>query len=252
MGWLDDGFPLAIAHRGGGKEAEENTWPAFENAVALGYTHIETDVHATRDGAVVIHHDATLDRMTGDARALAEMTAAEVRAIRTHGGSALPFLAEVLERWPDLLLNIEPKSDAAVEPLARLLRRMGAVQRIGTGSFKPARTARLRALLGAPVSWSPAHAGVAALWLRGWGIPLPLSGFPVVQVPMAFRGIPVVTPRFVAAAHRAGIRVQVWTIDEAETMDRLLDWGVDGIMTDRPTRLKAVLSERGLWRGRDA
>ena len=107
-GWLDQGFPLAIAHRGGGKEAEENTWPAFENAVALGYTHLELDVQATRDGAVVIHHDQTLLRMTGDPRPLSALTLAEARALRTHGGAELPLLSDLLDRWPRALVNIDP------------------------------------------------------------------------------------------------------------------------------------------------
>jgi len=247
--FLDQPCANAIAHRGGGLEAEENTLPAFARSVALGYTHVELDVHATRDGVVVVHHDPTLARMTGDARAIADLDWAELRAIHTHGGAGIPRLDALLEEFPGLFVNIDAKSDHVVVPLASLIRRMGVLERIGTGSFRPGRTAALRALLGARLCWSPAHRSVLGLWLRGWGLPLPLAGFPVVQVPLYYKGIPVVTPRFLRAAHRVGIVVQVWTVNEADAMVRLLDMGVDGLMTDRPALLRQVLEERGEWRG---
>ncbi len=248
-GYLSQPAPVAIAHRGGSLEGEENTLPNFARAVALGYRHVETDVHLTADGHVVIHHDATLARMTGDPRALAGLTLAEVRRLRTPAGAGIPLLSDLLESHPTLAVNIEAKADAVVEPLARLLTRMGAVARVGVGSFNPARTARLCALLGQDLCWSPAHRGVLGLWLRGWGLPLPRAGFPVVQVPRQFRGIEVVTPRFLRAAHALGVQVQVWTVDDPADMTRLLDMGVDGLMTDRPSVLKSVLQARGDWRG---
>jgi len=248
-GWLSAGRPRAIAHRGGGLEAEENTWPAFENAIALGYTHLELDVHATKDGHVVIHHDPTLTRLTGDPRAIADLTLAELRQIRTHTGAELPLLADLMDRWPHAQINIDPKSDAVVAPLITLLKILKAAPRIGIGSFDTKRTAQLRTALPG-ITWSPAHAGVAALWFRGYRLPTRLTGFPVVQVPTAFRGIPIVTPRFLRAAQRHNIAVQVWTVDDARAMHQLLDMGVSGIMTDRPTLLKQVLTDRGEW-GRD-
>ena len=246
--FLDHPRPLAIAHRGGALEVEENTLPAFAHAIGLGYSHIELDVHATKDGEVVIHHDDDLQRMTGDPRAIADLTYAEVSRVRTFGGASIPRLLDLLEEYPQVHMNIEAKSDAVVEPFARIIARAGALPRLGTGSFDNARIQRLQALLGADLCWSPAHAGVLALWLRGWRLPLRLGGFPVVQVPLAWRGIPVVTPRFLRAARRCGVLVQVWTVDDAPLMHRLLDIGVDGIMTDRPSLLKQVLIERNQWR----
>lgn len=248
-GYLAQPAPVAIAHRGGSLEAEENTMPAFARAIAMGYGHVETDVHLTADGHVVIHHDPTLARMTGDPRAIAGLTLAELRAVRTSGGAGVPLLSELLEEYPTLKVNIEAKADAVVEPLARLLTRMNALDRVGTGSFNPDRIQRLRALLGDGLCWSPAHRGVLGLWLRGWGLPLPRGAFPVVQVPESFRGLAVVTPRFVRAASAAGVRVQVWTVDDPARMHALLDMGVHGLMTDRPSVLKAVLQERGQWSG---
>jgi len=239
---------VPIAHRGGALEAEENTLPAFARAVALGYRDIELDVHATRDGVVVVHHDATLARMFGDPRPVAAIARDDLARLRTAGGAGLPQLAEVLAAFPGVRFTIEVKAAAAAEPLARVIRDAGALDRVCVGSFVPAHTARVRALLGPGLCWSPARAGVAQLWLAGWGLPLPAPA-PVVQVPQAFRGIPVVTPRFLRAARARGVKVQVWTVNEAADIDRLLDWGVDGIMTDRPTLLRERMLARGLWPG---
>lgn len=248
--FLDHPRPLAFAHRGGSLEAEENTMPAFDRAVSQGFTHVELDVHATRDGVVVIHHDDTLERMAGDRRAIADLDWVELRRITTHGGAQVPQLDELLSSFPDLFVNIEPKSEQVLEPLAKLLHRHDALSRIGIGCFNPRRTARMCELLGGNVAWSPAHAGVFRLWLSGWGLPAGGFGFPMVQVPTHFNRIPVVTPRFVEAAHRRGIQVHVWTVDEEAEMERLLDMGVDALMTDRPGLLRAVMERRGQWHGR--
>lgn len=239
----------AFAHRGGAAEAEENTLPAFARAAALGFTHAELDVHLTRDGAVVVHHDPTLARMFNDPRALADLTLAQVQELRSAGGAQVPLLSDLLEELPDLCVNIELKSDDVAVPLAQLLSRMQALDRVCIGSFSPVRTQDARRALGGHVLWSPAHAQVARLWLAGFGLPLRLDDFAVVQVPVSWRGIPLVTPRFVDAAHARGIAVQVWTVDDPQDMTKLLDMGVDGLMTDHPTRLQDVLRARGQWHG---
>jgi glycerophosphoryl diester phosphodiesterase len=247
--FLDHPRPLAVAHRGGSREAEENTLPAFAHAVALGYSHVETDVHATRDGVAVIHHDATLARMTGDPRAIADLDWAELAQIRTHGGAAIPRVDQFLADFPDLKITFELKCDRVAAPLAAVITRAGALGRVCVGSFSAARTAAMRRLLGPELCWSPAHAGVAALWAAGLGLPIARPGFALVQVPPVFRGIPVVTPRLIAAAARRGIDVQVWTVNDRTQMIDLLDMGVAAIMTDRPGLLRAVLRERGQWPG---
>ena len=201
--------------------------------------------------ALVREFEAHINAHDLDA-AIADLTWAELQSVRTHQGAGIPRLAELLETWPGLSVNIEPKSDAVVEPLARLIARMGALPRVGVGSFNPARTARLRAALGPGLCWSPAHRGVLGIWLRGWGLPLPTDSFQMLQVPTGFRHIPVVTRRFVRAAHARGLLVQVWIVDDESEMHRLLDMGVDGLMTDRPTLLKSVMTTRGQWRERDA
>jgi len=245
--FLDHPLPVAIAHRGGALEAEENTLPAFEHAVRLGFSHVELDVHASRDGAVVIHHDDTLERITGDPRRLADLDVADLRGLRTRGGAGLPLLEELLAAFPSLFVNIEMKSDAVVAPLAGVIRRADALSRVCVGSFAGRRTAQARALLGPGLCWSPARPGVVRLWLAGWGLPLEAGLAPVVQVPPVYRGIPLVTPRFLRAAHDRGVQVQVWTVDAPEEIDRLLDMGVDGIMSDRPTLLRERMVARGCW-----
>jgi glycerophosphoryl diester phosphodiesterase len=241
--------PVAIAHRGGSLEAEENTMEAFARAVGLGYRDIETDVHATRDGVAVIHHDATLARMTGDPRAIAGMDWAELSRVRTHGGAAIPRLDETLAAFPEVRFVLELKAPRSAEALAPVVREAGALDRIAVGAFEPRHTAEARARLGDGLLWSPGRPGVLALWLQGWGLPLPRPAFRVIHVPPAFRGIAVVTPRLVRAAARHGVAVQVWTVDEAAEMERLLDMGVHAVMTDRPTVLREVMRRRGAWAG---
>jgi glycerophosphoryl diester phosphodiesterase len=247
--FLDHPTPTAVAHRGGSLEAEENTMEAFERAVGLGYTHVETDVHATRDGVAVIHHDPTLERMTGAAARIADLDWADVARIRTHGGAAIPRAEELLAAFPRLNITFELKCDRVAGPLAEVITRADALGRVCIGSFATARTAAIRALLGPGLCWSPAHSVVAALWLAGHGLPIRRPGFAVVQVPPVHKGIAVVTPRLMRAAARLGIEVQVWTVDDAAEMARLLDLGVGAIMTDRPTVLRRVLEARGQWHG---
>ncbi|MCH8465422.1 MAG: hypothetical protein LAT78_02440 [Roseinatronobacter sp.] len=240
---------IAIAHRGGALEAEENTLPAFANAAALGYSHVELDVHATRDGVVVIHHDPDLTRLCDDPRTIAALDYAQLRQIRTRGGAEIPKLETLLSDFPALHVAIEAKSRAVVGPLCDLITRLGALERISIGSFDPACTAEALARLGPGLLWSPAHAQVARLWVRGWGIPMPMAGFGLVQIPARWNGLEVVTPRFLRAAQHAGVAVQVWTINDAPEMMRLLDLGVDGVMTDKPSLLRKVLMQRGAWPG---
>lgn len=250
--FLDHPRPLAIAHRGGSLEAEENTLPAFAHAVALGYSHVELDVHATRDGAVVVHHDRTLARIFGDPRPVAGLDLAELAALRSPGGAGVPLLAEVLAAWPDLFVNIDTKCDAVVEPLAAVIRDSRALERVAVGSFRGARVARLAELLGPGLCRSPDWRGVLAVRLAGLGLPLGRPDCMVLQVPERWRGLPVVTPGFLCAARRFDLPVQVWTVNEAADMVRLLDMEVDAIMTDRPTLLRELLRSRGEWHGRNA
>jgi glycerophosphoryl diester phosphodiesterase len=204
-------------------------------------------VQASSDGVVVVFHDSELARMTGERGRIGEHTFSELARMRTRGGEPIARLDDMLARFPEMRFNIEPKTEEAVAPLAEAIRRCEAIDRVCVGCFDVRRTMRLRELLGERLCWSPSYRGVLKAWLAGWGLPVPAYGFPVLQIPRSARGIPIATPRFVAAAHARGVQVHVWTIDEEPEMERLLDIGVDGLMSDRPAVLKAVLQRRGQW-----
>ena len=245
--FLDHPGPLAIAHRGGAGDWPENTMPAFAGAVALGYRYVETDVHVTSDGVVLAFHDDRLDRVTDRTGAIAELPYAEVARARVDGVEPIPLLEELLGTWPELRVNIDPKHDEVVEPLATVLRRTGATERVCVGAFSDRRLARLRAMLGPGLCTSLGPAAVARLRAASLGLGRVEPDGCCVQVPPRAKGLPLVDRRFVAAAHEAGLDVHVWTIDEPVEMRALLDLGVDGIMTDRPSVLREVLVARGEW-----
>lgn len=246
--------PRAVVHRGwhvGRLAGLENTVAAFRRAVAEGFTHLETDVHATRDGVAVVLHDARLDRVSAATGPVADRSLAELADVRVGGREPVPTLREVLEQFPDTCFTIDPKSDAVCGPLLDALAATGAHDRVCIGSFSGRRLGALRRVLGPDVATSLAPLEVLEL-LRAPRLfdrrRLPEQGVVAAQVPRTSRGVRVVTPRFVRRAHERGIEVHVWTVDAPAEMHRLLDLGVDGIMTDRPDLLRAVLRERGVWR----
>jgi len=248
--YFDHPGVLAFAHRGGAGEAPENSLRAFEAAVALGYRYLETDVHATADGVLLAFHDGVLDRVTDRTGTVAEMPYAEVRKARIAGTEPIPRLDELLEAFPRARFNIDPKADHSVGPLIKVLRDARALERVCVTSFSDRRTARLREALGPELCTGLGPKGVARLRASAWvGLEGRLSPFPegCAQVPHRQYGLKLVDARFVAAAHRLGLQVHVWTVDEEAEMAELLDMGVDGLMTDRPAVLKRVLEARKLW-----
>lgn len=246
--FLDWPGPIPFAHRGGASEAPENTMPAFEHAVSLGYRYIETDVHVTSDSELLAFHDDCLDRVTDATGVIAELPWSTVQKARVDGREPIPRFEDLLGAWPDLRVNVDPKHDAAVEPLAEVLLRAGAVDRVCVGAFSDKRLARLRLLVGGHLCQSMGPRQVARLVAVSRGLPGGANlTAACAQVPTHQGRLPLVTDRLVAAAHRRGVQVHVWTIDDRDEMVRLLDLGVDGIMTDRPQVLKDVLVERGQW-----
>lgn len=249
MPFLDAPTPLAFAHRGGASDGDENTAEAFERAVKLGYRYVETDVHATADGVPVVFHDATLDRVTGHAGALSSLSWADLRSVRIGGAALVPRLDEVLDAWPEIRFNIDIKADPGVAPTVETVIRSGAADRVLLASFDDRRLARARALAGPSIVTSLGSRSVARLRLASLaGLPLRLpASVAAVQVPPRLGRLTVVDHRFLSLAHRMGLQVHVWTIDDPAEMERLLDLGVDGIMTDRLTVLRDVYRARGLW-----
>ncbi len=252
--FLDGPFPRAFAHRGwhlGELAGMENSLAAFRRAAAEGYLYLETDVRATRDGVVVVLHDATLDRTTDGSGAVEQLDWAAVRTARVGGREPICRLADLLEELPEALLNVDVKADSAVAPVLELLRGTAPWHRVCLASFSETRLQRLRAAAGPQLLTSMGIASAIALRLRS-ALPLPV-GPPIrgeiAQLPERQCGITVVDRPLVRYAHSRGLEVHVWTVDRAEEMAALLDLGVDGLMTDRPDLLREVLRTRRAWPG---
>jgi glycerophosphoryl diester phosphodiesterase len=216
---------------------------AFEYAVGLGYRYVETDVQVTADGVLVAFHDNDLRRTCGVAGRISDLPWEKVAAARVDGRAPIPLLDELLAAWPDLRLNIDCKSDAAIGALIASLRRHDALHRVCVGAFSDRRLARLRHELGDQLCSSLGPLAVARFLVA----PPQQVHAHAAQVPVRQGPITVVNERFVANAHQRGVHVHVWTIDDPDEMRRLLDLGVDGVMTDRPGVLRQVLTERGEW-----
>jgi glycerophosphoryl diester phosphodiesterase len=258
--FLDEPSPIAIAHRGGAGDAPENTVEAFAAAVELGYRYLETDARVTADDFVVACHDEALDRTTGKCGVIPKLTIAAVEAADAGydfppGGPDYPFrgrgvrvprLEALLRRWPEAKFIIDPKAWSSVEQLAAVIDRVDAWDRVCFGSFSDRRIARMRKLGRGRACTSMGPVATVVSMVTALVGRMPRMGADCVQVPirMSKRGPTIVTERWVRAAHRAGLPVHVWTVDEPETMNRLLDLGVDGIMTDRPRVLRDVLAAR--------
>ncbi|MGH3708860.1 MAG: glycerophosphodiester phosphodiesterase [Pseudonocardiaceae bacterium] len=255
--FLEGPFPRAFVHRGwhvGQLAGMENSLAAFRRAAAEGYRYLETDVHATRDGVVVIIHDLTLDRTTNGSGEVAKLGWAAVRTARVGGHEPVCQLSDLLEELPDALVNIDVKADSAVAPVLELLDRTNVWHRVCLASFSEARLQRLRRAGGPRLLTSMGPASLAALRLRAvpplGRIAVSLRG-EVAQLPVRLCGIPVVDRRLVRYIHQHGLEVHVWTVDRALEMHTLLDLGVDGLITDRPDVLRDVLRARRAWPGTD-
>jgi glycerophosphoryl diester phosphodiesterase len=264
---VEGGWPVNLAHRGASSLAPENTLEAFRTAVEAGAGGLELDVHLTRDGHVVVIHDDTLDRTTDGTGAVAGMTLDELRALdaghnfspdggltRPYRGQDLmvPTLAEAVREFPGVVVNIDMKGgfpgiEAAV---LGVLREEGAEGRALVVSSLHRVVRRFRKISERRISTGASRfeTGVFYVLSRLRLERLVRPAYDALQVPLQYRGIALVTRRFVEAAHARGVRVDAWTINEAREMRRLLDLGVDVIMTDRPAILADVLRERSLTR----
>lgn len=255
----DAGRVLVIAHRGGAGLWPENTLYAFERAAAAGADVIETDVRVTKDGELIVLHDEDVGRTTDGAGAVGSMTLAELKKLdaayrfSTDGGRSFPLrgtgvsvptLREVFEALPRVRFNIEPKQGAPLlaAPLCRLIRERGMTERVMVASFSGATLQEFRREC-PEVATSAATDEVAHfLALQEAGLAASYSpAMQALQVPVRWGALRVLTRDFVEAAHGRGLRVHAWTINDEGEMRRLVDMGVDGIMTDYPDRLLRVL-----------
>ncbi len=278
--FLDHPGPLAFAHRGGPAHAPENSWRAFEHAVGLGYRYLETDAQATADGVLIAFHDRTLERVTGRPGRVSQLPLADIATARIGGTEPIPVLEDLLAAWPDVCFNIDIKDGPVIAPLAQVLRRTGAWDRICICSFSAARLRGARRVFGRPVCMAASPLGTAVVRFGGpraargadhrgpqrtepaagparrpGGVAagkastladrLARAGVQCAQIPVR-----LATAAFIARAHALGLHVHVWTANDRPVMERLLDHGVDGIMTDQTVLLREVLSGRGQWHPR--
>lgn len=255
--YFSGGGPLALAHRGFSPEGLENSMAAFGAAVDLGFRHLETDVHTTADGVLLLFHDEVLDRITDGRGRISELPAATVARARIGGAEPIPLFEELVTAFPDVRLNLDVKDWSSVATLAAAIERYGLQDRVLVASFSDRRRRAVLERLSRPAAGSAGVISNGLFVLLGPVLPAPLLGLLVrralrgvqaLQVPVRFGAVTVVTPGFVRRAHRHGLQVHAWTINDPAEMHRLLDLGVDGVVTDRADLLKGVLEERGAWR----
>lgn len=245
MTFLEGPRPRILAHRGLAVEAPENTLAAFRAAVAVGATHVESDVRVSADGVAMLAHDATLDRVAGESTRVRDVSARALQGTDLGGGHGVPTLADALAAFGDVRWNLDLKVPEAVEPAVRAIRDAGATDRVLVTSFDDA--TRARALEALPGVATSASRGVMvrallAVRLRQRGaLRRALDGIVAVQVPERMGRVRIVDERSVAAFHDAGVEVHVWTVNEPAAMRRLVALGVDGIVTDRADLAVATL-----------
>lgn len=236
---------------------------AFAGAVGLGYSHLETDLQMTKDGVLVCVHDRTVDRTTEGSGPVESFTLGELQALDAgfrHGtrdgfrfrssGVRIPTFEELVTSFRDALVVVDLKREALVQPLARVIDHHRLHDRLIVASYSDGRLAHFRAVTRGRVATSTGST-VSRLWVLASrvGFRGVRGGASALQLPTQTRGVRVVDERLIDVAHSAGLQVHVWTVNRAPEMERFLDIGVDGIVTDRPDLLKGLLIERGDWRG---
>lgn len=237
-----------LAHRGLAVSAPENTLLAFQHALEAGADHIETDVHASSDRHAIVAHDDDLSRVGGVDVRVDGLSMTELARLDLGAGQHVPTLAEALDAFPDAFFNIDLKSPASIEPAVAAIRATSAEERVLVTSFSERRRAaalRLLPTVATSASGPRFAMALAATVLRA--TPLvrrALRGLHAVQIPERALGLTTVTPARIAAFHAAGVEVHVWTVNEPSDMERLLDLGVDGIVTDRADLALAVVASR--------
>jgi glycerophosphoryl diester phosphodiesterase len=249
--YLDHPRPVAFAHRGGAAHNPENSWPAFEYAVKLGYAYLETDARSTSDGALLAFHDKTLDRVTDSSGQVCNLTYQQVSAARIDGKEPIPLIEDLLGTFSDLRFNIDLKDPGTIGPLAQVLKRTGAWDRVCVTSFSGRRLLAAQKILERPICLAVTPAAIAAVRYAGFpgkalAVRLARSGAQCAQVPRQ-----IATREFIRRSHELGLHVHVWTLNKREDITHALDLGADGVMTDDVVLLKDILTERGQWRPRE-
>lgn len=238
---------FGFVHRGGDEVETENTIEAFKYSSDLGFVFIETDVQATKDGHVVIFHDATLKRMAGVNKSVKELTLQEINEIDLLHGGKIPLLSEALETFPDLRFNIDIKTEEALEETIRIVKHMNFLDQTCLASFSSSRLKRIKNLAGPAACISSGQMDIFKMMCQSIGISFKQTENHCAQIPVKQWGVPVLTKRFMNIAQQQNKFVHVWTIDDKDQMFELIEFGVDGLMTDKPSILKEAMMEKGLF-----
>ncbi len=246
--YFDSAPPRVLAHRGLAVDAPENTLLAFAKALAVGVNYLETDVHESSDGVAMISHDDTLERVAARKVAVNQLTASELRRVDLGHGQNFTSLAEALDAFPDARFNIDVKSPGAIEPTIKAVRDLRAINRVLVSSFSESVQRATTAGLPGVATSAPMGAMFRILSASKVGLAdratSMLATFDAIQIPERWKGLRVVSSRLTHLAHDAGVEVHVWTVNEPDDMRRLLDLGVDGIVTDRADQAVQVIRSR--------
>ena len=244
--YLDNCKFTPFSHRGGSIENDENTLEAFEKSINLGYQYIETDVQNTKDNKLVIFHDNNLKRICNLDVKISNIGFEELQEFKIFNKHKIPLLSEALNTWSNVYFNIEKKSKKSAYLLLDELKKQKNLNRFCVGSFRYENLNIIRDGLKNKICTSMSQDEVINFFINRF-LPFFNNNSPCLQIPMYFYGVKIVTKNLVEHIHNIGKKIHDWTINDESEMKTLIDYGVDGIMTDRPKKLKELLLERLLW-----
>ena len=238
---------LPFAHRGENHLKPENTFEAFKTAVDLGYSHIETDVRASKDGIAFIFHDPTLERLTGEKIPFRKLTSNDLGKIRLRGSAIIPKLDETLEEFHQIYFNIDAKTWDVVGPLASTINHLKIFHRICVASFNDNRVLKLRKLIKGPICFSAGTIkSIRILMMAHLGV-TPRIVEPCIQLPLFFKGVKIINRAVVSKIKKSGTKLHIWGTNKEHFINELIDLGVDGLMVDDCLLLKEILISKGIW-----
>ena len=244
--YLENHKFLAFSHRGGALENKENTTEAFQKSIEIGYQYIETDVQCTKDDKLIIFHDNDLLRINNQNIKISEILFDDLKKIIIFDNQIIPLFDDVVNNFSKINFNIDPKTDKAAILLRDKLIKRNDLERFCVGSHYQKRVNLFRLEKLSQIATSMSRQEVLKLFINQYFNIFDLKT-PCVQVPISFKGITIVNKKFVNLVHEQNKKIHVWTVDTQDQMQLLIDLGVDGIMTDRPSLLKDTLIKNNLW-----
>ena len=237
---------IPLAHRGANYFELENTHEAFKKALDLGFTHIETDVRASKDGVPHLFHDQTLKRFTGDDIAINKLTENDLNKIRLKGSSVIPKLEDTLEEFPTTYFNLDAKSWDVVKPLANTINNLNNFNKICIGSFNDYRISKLRRLINGPICYSAGTIKSLKIIINIKMGLLPRILEPCIQLPLFFKGIKIINQSIVTKIKKSGAKIHIWGTNKECNILELIDFGIDGLMVDDCLLLRQILMKKGI------